>query len=245
MPVKDWADVLDHKAWLAGREIGTAGELFFDPGTLPGTTAGVAADAGFVHQSGGASPKASSGAADYITRVLRFIPYLSRTDFEHVQALRLTQRMTGFPSLWLPIPRVEAWTIRATARTTWTLAGTISGDAGVRALHIVPLVEIRDASGVVTSTTVPADHPGAATLTIVSGAPASGSEIQIPTDPDTTELITGDLTGSAGSSLIVHYFGFIPVEIISVSREIEEFNKLVDEIEIIDRPTLKDFEADS
>lgn len=244
MGVTQWADILKTKVWLAGREIGTAGNLFSTPQTLPGTTAGVAADAGFVHQSGGASPKASSGAADYITGVLRFQPYLSQTDFEHIQALRITQRMTGFPSLWLPIPRVEAWTIRSTARTTWSLAGTISGSAGVRLLHVVPLVEIRDASGVVTSTTVPADHPGAATLTIVAGAPASSSEIQIPTGPDTTALTTGDLTGDAGSSLLIQYFGFIPVEIVSVSREIAELNNLVDEIELIDRPTLRDYETD-
>jgi len=244
MGVSQWADVHKHKVWLAGREIGTAGELRAGSGTLPGTFAGVAAPAGFTPQSGGASPKASTGASDYPTRVLSFQPYVSETDFEHVSGLRLVQQQ-GLPRLWLPEPRVESWSIRSTARTTWSLAHLISGSTGVRALHVVPKVEIRDASGVVTATTEPTNHPGAATLTIVSGVPAGSDEIQISSTDDVGELVTGDLSGDVGGSLLVRYYGLVTVEIVSVDRETVDFNDLRDEIEYIERPILRDYEADA
>ena len=106
--VASWTDVLKEKAWIAGREIGTAGEVFFlASSTLPGTAAGVGAPAGWTHQSGGASPKAPSGAGDYAERTIAFRPYLAKLDFELFQRLRHTQRQ-GLKSLWLPIPRVES-----------------------------------------------------------------------------------------------------------------------------------------
>lgn len=242
--VASFTDMLKDPPWLAGREIGTAAGVEITPGSLPGTAAGVVTPAGFVHQSGGASPQSSSGAEDYIERTITFSPYLAKLDLEHVNALRHVQRQ-GLPSLWLPLPRVESWAIRATVRNTWSLAQLISGDLGARLLHIVPKVEIRDASGVVTSTTVQADHPSATELTIVPGAPATDTEVQIPSDPDVAELVTGDLTADAGGSLLVHYYGLVIIEIVNVSRELRGLNDLVDELEIIERPRQIDYEADS
>ena len=235
-----FTDVLKNPAWLAGREIGTAGGVVLGSSSLPGAAAGVVTPSGFVSQSGGASPDSSAGAEDYIERTITFQPQLSKLDLEHVNALRSIQRQ-GLPSLWLPLPRVESWAIRSTVKTTWLLAQLISGSAGARLLHIVPKVEIRDASGVVTSTTVLADHPSATELTIVSGAPATDTEIQILTTTDVSELVTGDLTADAGGSLLVHYYGIVTVEIVNVSEEVDGLNNLIHELEIIERPRQRDY----
>lgn len=241
--VASWGDVGQHDIWIAGRTIGTTGTAFFTPLTIPGTAAGIGTEAGNLHQSGGASPKASSAAAQIDEVLISFRPAIARLDTEHIDELVHTQRQ-GLPSIWIPYPWVESWAIRSTVRNTWTLAGSISGSAGSRGLHIVPKVNVRDAGGEVVATTVPADHPGAATLTIVPGSPASDTEIQIPTTTDTTALVTGDLTVYAGGSLVVRYFGTVEAEIANLVHTFEEVNNLIQEFEIVVKRPQKDYEAD-
>ena len=238
-----WVDIGKSFVWLAGREIGTGISLRLSS-SYPGGSSGSLAPAGFVHQSGGASPQASTGAIGRGTYALVFDPQLNDVTYRHIKELQHTQA-NGLPSLWLPFPRVESWSIRSVERNTWSLAGTISGTGGVRGIHVVPNIKIRDAGGTVVAATVPADHPGAATLTIVAVAPTTDSEIQVDPAVDVTALETLDLTAFAGGSLVISYFGFMPVQILDLTEEISETNRLVHELEVQDSPPLRDYEADT
>ena len=237
-----WDDIGKTPAWLT-QEIGTGCELSIAD-SIPGAPTGIDTPAGHVHQSGGASPKASSGADQRISRVLTFDPFLAKVTYQLLNELIHTQRQ-GLPSLMTPFPRIESWAIRDDARATWSLAGTIAGTGGVRTgFHVVPKVNIRDASGIVTASTVPAEHPGASTLTIVSGTPAGSDEIQIDPAVDTTALVTGDLSTDAGRSLVLIYFGFVPVQVVGLSNEYGDPNVVVSELEVIESPSQKDYELD-
>ena len=238
-----WDDIGKTPIWLAGQTIGTGGGVSLTD-SIPGAPTGTGTPAGHVHQSGGASPKASSGADQLIPRVLTFDPFLAKVTFQLVNELIHTQRQ-GLPSLMTPFPRIESWAIRDDARATWSLAGTIAGTGGVRSgFHVEPKVNIRDASGIVTVSTVPADHPGASTLTIVPGAPAGSDEIQVDPAVDTTALVTGDLSAEAGGSLVLIYFGFVPVQVVGLSHEYGDPNVVVSELEVLESPSQKDYELD-
>jgi len=238
-----WEDIGKTPIWLAGQTIGTGGDVSLSD-SIPEAPTGNVTPSGHVHQSGGASPKASSGANQLIPRVLTFDPFLAKVTFQLVNELIHVQRQ-GLPSLMTPFQRTESWAIRADARATWSLAGVIAGTGGVRpGFHVEPKVNIRDASGIVTASTVPAEHTGALTLTIVSGAPAGSDEIQVDPAIDTTALVTGDLSAEAGSSLVLIYFGFVPIQIVGLSNEYGDPNVVVSELEVIESPSSRDYELD-
>lgn len=238
-----WADIGKTPVWFAGQTIGTGGDVSISD-SIPGAPTGVSTPAGHVHQSGGASPQASSGADQLIPRVLTFDPFLAKVTYQLLNELIHTQRQ-GLPSLMTPFPRIESWAIRDDARVTWTLAGVIAGTGGVRpGFHVVPKVNIRDASGIVTHSTVPADHAGVSTLTIVPGAPAGSDEIQIDPAVDTTALVTGDLSAEAGGSLVLIYFGFVPVQVVGLNNEYGSPGVVVSELEVLESPSQRDYQLD-
>ena len=132
----------------------------------------------------------------------------------------------------------DQWVIEA-GRSLWTPSYKMGFGTAIAAGFSpglpTPVVQVLDSANAVQKT-----------LTVVSGAPATG-EVQIDQTTDSQLLTTfaGDLDGDAGDRLIVHYVPLLPVTLSPTSWERQQLNILTGAFEMAVAAPDMDWSADT